>query len=80
MRESILHRESALEYFKELVEGAFANQGVSAGELTAWYVVQPARRVPPSVFRPRHRATCAQARQSPGLGWLRAARVAQTDW
>jgi hypothetical protein len=40
MRESILHRESALEYFKELVEGALVNQRVSAGELTAWYVVQ----------------------------------------
>jgi hypothetical protein len=39
MRESILHRESALEYFKELVEGALVNQHVSAGELTAWYVV-----------------------------------------
>jgi hypothetical protein len=39
MRESILHRESALEYFKELVEGALENQRVSAGELTAWYVV-----------------------------------------
>jgi hypothetical protein len=39
MRESILQRESALEFFKELVEGALVNQRVSAGELTAWYVV-----------------------------------------
>ena len=33
-------RESAVEYFKELVDGALAHQHVNAGELTAFYVVQ----------------------------------------
>src|SRR5688572_30529310 len=32
--------ESAVEYFKELVEGALAHQRIVAGELTAYYVVQ----------------------------------------
>src|SRR4051794_23306657 len=36
----VLRRESAIEYFKELVDGALANQHVDAGELTAFYVVQ----------------------------------------
>ena len=35
----LLRRESAIEYFKELVDGALANQHVDAGELTAFYVV-----------------------------------------
>ena len=35
----VLRRESAAEYFKELVEGALANQRVNAGELTSFYVV-----------------------------------------
>src|SRR5438477_2040413 len=36
----VVRRESAAEYFKELVEGALAHQGVTAGELTSFYVVQ----------------------------------------
>jgi hypothetical protein len=32
--------ESATEYFKALVDGAIAHQGVGAGELTSYYVVQ----------------------------------------
>jgi hypothetical protein len=35
----LVGRESVVEYFKELVEGALANQHVEAGELTAFYVV-----------------------------------------
>ena len=35
-----LRRESAAEYFKELVDGAMAHQGITAGELTSYYVVQ----------------------------------------
>jgi len=35
----VVRRESAAEYFKELVEGALANQRVIAGELTSFYVV-----------------------------------------
>src|SRR5436305_14140926 len=39
MPESVFRRESAAEYFKELVEGALAHQRLNAGELTAYYVV-----------------------------------------
>src|SRR5689334_16722225 len=39
MPESVFRRESAAEYFKELVEGALAHQRLNAGELTAFYVV-----------------------------------------
>jgi|SRR5262245_62031191 len=35
----VVREESAVEYFKELVEGAIARQGLAAGELTAFYVV-----------------------------------------
>jgi len=35
----LLRRESAVEYFKELVDRALANQHVDAGELTSFYVV-----------------------------------------
>ena len=40
MGEQIFRRESATEYFKELVDQAIARQGVVAGELTAYYIVQ----------------------------------------
>jgi hypothetical protein len=40
MSEPIFCRESAVEYFKELVEGALVRQHVDASELTAFYVVQ----------------------------------------
>jgi hypothetical protein len=40
MSDQVFRRESALEYFKELVEGALAHQGLAAHELTAFYVVQ----------------------------------------
>src|SRR3989442_15086459 len=36
---SVLRRESAVEYFKELVDGALAHQGVAATEMTSFYVV-----------------------------------------
>jgi hypothetical protein len=36
----MVRRESAVEYFKELVEGALAHQRVEANELTAFYIVQ----------------------------------------
>jgi hypothetical protein len=39
MSEAVFRRESAIEYFKELVDDALARQHVSAGELTAFYVV-----------------------------------------
>src|SRR5262245_19355469 len=35
----LVRRESVVEYFKELVEGALANQHLETGELTAFYVV-----------------------------------------
>ena len=36
----MVRNESAVEYFKELVEAAIARQNIAAGELTAFYVVQ----------------------------------------
>lgn len=39
MGEEVFRRESAIEYFKELVESALAHQRINAGELTAFYVV-----------------------------------------
>jgi hypothetical protein len=36
----MVRAESAVEYFRELVESALANQKVVAGELTSFYVVQ----------------------------------------
>ena len=40
MDDTMVRRESAIEYFKELVDGALARQGIVAGELTAFYMVQ----------------------------------------
>jgi len=39
MSGAVVRRESAAEYFKELVEGALAHQRITAGELTSFYVV-----------------------------------------
>jgi hypothetical protein len=39
MSDAVVRRESAAEYFKELVDGALAHQRIAAGELTAFYVV-----------------------------------------
>jgi hypothetical protein len=36
----MFRRESPVEYFKELVEGAIEHQGLSANELTSFYLVQ----------------------------------------
>lgn len=36
----MFRRESAVEYFKELVDGAIGHQGLHANDLTAFYVVQ----------------------------------------
>ncbi len=40
MSDAVFRRESAVEYFKELVDGALVHQHISANELTAFYVVQ----------------------------------------
>jgi hypothetical protein len=40
MSDVVFRRESAVEYFKELVEEALAHQRIAAHELTAFYVVQ----------------------------------------
>ncbi len=37
---TVVRRESAIEYFKELVEGALVRQRLVATELTAFYIVQ----------------------------------------
>ena len=39
MSEAVFRRESAVEYFKELVDGALTHQGLAAQELTSFYVV-----------------------------------------
>jgi hypothetical protein len=39
MSDRIVREESAVEYFRELVESALARQHLAAGELTAFYVV-----------------------------------------
>jgi len=39
MDDAVFRRASAVEYFKELVEGALVRQRIAAGELTAFYVV-----------------------------------------
>jgi len=40
MSDAVFRRESAVEYFKELVDGALSHQRLAAQELTAYYVVQ----------------------------------------
>jgi hypothetical protein len=40
MGDSVFRRESAVEFFKELVDGALVRQGLTANEMTAFYVVQ----------------------------------------
>ena len=40
MSEAVFHRESAVEYFKDLVDRAITHQGVATQELTSFYVVQ----------------------------------------
>jgi hypothetical protein len=40
MSDSVIRRESAVEYFKELVDGAISHQRLAAQELTSFYVVQ----------------------------------------
>jgi hypothetical protein len=39
MNEGVFRQESAVEYFKELVDGALTHQGLATQELTAFYVV-----------------------------------------
>jgi len=40
MSDEVFRRESAVEFFKELVDGAIAHQHLAANELTAYYIVQ----------------------------------------
>jgi hypothetical protein len=40
MAERLVHQESPVEYFKELVESAISHQGLSAGEMTSFYLVR----------------------------------------
>jgi hypothetical protein len=40
MSEAVFQRESAVEYFKDLVDRALTRQGVATQELTSYYVVQ----------------------------------------
>jgi hypothetical protein len=40
MAEGLVRNESPVEYFKELVESAISRQGLSAGEMTSFYLVR----------------------------------------
>src|SRR4051794_18688958 len=40
MGDTVFRRESAVEYFRELVDAALTRQGLATQELTAFYVVQ----------------------------------------
>jgi hypothetical protein len=40
MSDAVFRRESAVEYFKELVDGALSRQRLATQQLTAYYVVQ----------------------------------------
>jgi hypothetical protein len=40
MAEGLVRNESPVEYFKELVESAISHQGLSAGEMTSFYLVR----------------------------------------
>jgi hypothetical protein len=40
MAEGLVRNESPVEYFKELVESAIVHQGLSAGEMTSFYLVR----------------------------------------
>jgi hypothetical protein len=59
MSETVFRSESAVEYFKGLVDDALARQHIAAGELTAFYVVhllagflrRPAAQAEPLVVR-----------------------------
>ena len=59
MSETVFRSESAVEYFKGLVDDALARQHIAAGELTAFYVVhllagflrRPAEQAQPLVVR-----------------------------
>ena len=39
MTDAVFRRESAIEFFKELVDGAIARQRINAAEVTSYYVV-----------------------------------------
>jgi hypothetical protein len=40
MAERLVHKESPVEYFKELVESAISRQGLAAQEMTSFYLVR----------------------------------------
>lgn len=75
MSEPALRRESAVEFFKELVDGALARQGLNAGELTAYYVVnllagflqRPANEDEPLAVRLAHALESGGMRQRASL-------------
>ena len=75
MSTSVLRQESAVEYFKELVDGALVHQHLEAGELTAYYVVnllagflqRPAEEDAPLAFRLAHALDSAGERQRVSL-------------
>ena len=75
MSDAVVRRESAAEYFKELVESALTHQRITAGELTSFYVVnlltgflqRPADDDAPLAFRLAEALDAAGMRQRASL-------------
>jgi hypothetical protein len=75
MSDAVVRRESAAEYFKELVESALSHQRITAGELTSFYVVnlltgflqRPADDDAPLAFRLAEALDAAGMRQRASL-------------
>ena len=74
MSEAVFRRESAVEYFKELVDDALARQRVNAGELTSFYVVH---LLASFVRRPDRQQLTAVGRTTRSRSRLRLARGAR---
>ena len=80
MSDAVFRRESAVEYFKELVDGALAHQGIAAQELTAVLRRPAARRLPPAAGGTTTTAPLAlQLAQALESGGIRAAREPEAD-
>ena len=60
MGDARFHRESAMEYFRELVDGALANQRIAVGEFTAFYQAARAKFDSDPVFADRSRKRVVQ--------------------
>ena len=69
MNQAVFQRESAVEYFKDLVDRALTHQGVATQELTSYYVVQ---LLAGFLQQPARISTTARYR----CGWRRRSKAA----